>query len=380
MSFESSFMNAINDLWIIISIVSIAVAIWGIIKSKPIAAILGIICFCIGFISSFYVSIPDVHNYTYSEASSTLQAVGFRVETDIDTPTDNQLVVSQFPEGGHHQWKHTTVYLKFLDSTSGFGSPASEVSSSSSELDTSGSSASSEDTIEWNTSSSHTFFTNDNAAPSGQVEVPNVVGLSIHEAASALCAAGLSPTSDINLLDPANDPETSGLHYYASAQDVEAGSFVSRGTAVHLSHSKSAPTVARNFSDFFQELTDRAYAQPQYSNESMNQFPTWFYCWMSVNIMSFDTESKLVTSSFAPEGLVPITLYFADQNAPTNLLIAHDVMSTASSYRMSFLRTGTEVYALLAIGDYHFIDSDGNDIGSVSVYGPGSYTVTSQPA
>ena len=100
MSFESSFMNAINDLWIIISIVSIAVAIWGIFKSKPIAAILGIICFCIGFISSFYVSIPDVHNYTYSEASSTLQAVGFRIETDIDTPTDDQLVVSQFPEGG----------------------------------------------------------------------------------------------------------------------------------------------------------------------------------------------------------------------------------------------------------------------------------------
>ena len=46
---------------------------------------------------------------------------------------------------------------------------------------------------------------------------------------------------EIYMVHPANDPETSGLHYYASAQDVEAGSFVSRGTAVHLSHSKSAP-------------------------------------------------------------------------------------------------------------------------------------------
>jgi len=320
-----------------------AVLSFCIFKNKLVKIIVCIICLSIGFTSSFYISVPDVRNRTYSDASSTLQAAGFRIETNIDTPADDQLVVSQSPEGGHYQWKHATIHLYFESSgPEGTASPAA-------------------------------FFPNSSAAPSGQVEVPNVVGLSIYEAASALCAAGLSPTSDIDLF---SDPESSTPRYYASAQSIAAGNFVSRGTEVHLSHSDSAPIAAGSFSSFFQELTNRAYAQPQYSNEEMNQFSTWFYYWPSVSIMNLNMGSQPDTSSFAPEGLVPVTLQFSDPNTPVNLFIVHNFASANHLSHMSFFRTGAEVYSLLALGDYSFTDADGNYVGSVSVTGPGTYPVT----
>lgn len=395
--------EAVFIVWSITGIIGTASFILSICSEKK---KLKIIIFCLavafGFLSTFWITtVPDVCGQTYVSAVSMLEQSTFGYASDIESPEDDQPVLSQSPKAGTHQWKYTTVKLCFLPSEEPepvSSSAASEVPASPVDEGNAGSAVSSETTDspgqpdsgassdssnlwwdhlvdETNETLSSPFFPNNSAASSGQVEVPNVVGMSLADAVDALCVSGLTPQC-IDFYSGNLSPTC-----YASSQSQTAGSFVARGTTVILDYADGAVQADRKFDDFFAEFTGRCAQQRFYTVEELNTYWLWF---SSRGFMesTFLGDGSGNLSFYAPAGLCPISVSFTnDLNAFSSLTLSYTVPSGDRAYSYNFTQANQSAYALLALGNYVFVANDGstNWVGEISVNEPKHYVVTLQP-